>query len=205
MATPVTGARFWGDLKDHVSTEPHGDWTHHNRGTRGDGWGPVHGVAVHHFGPYASLAGAIELSRTGRADLPGPLYQVLVDTKGVCHLIGWGRVNHAGGGDPDVLRHLVAEQLPFPAPRYEDGQDGAVDGNARLYGICLLNRGNGTQKYPEQQLDAAAWAAALLCHYHGWSQRSVIAHKEWQRGKIDPTTPMDPFRARVGRLLAKLS
>ena len=47
---------------------------------------------------------------------------------------------------------------------------------------------------------AVRWAAAL-CRAHGWSELSVIGHKEWQPGKIDPTFSMGTFRARVAERL----
>lgn len=200
MATPVSAARFQGDVKDLVKTLNHGQWASHNRGTRGDGWGPVHGVIIHHFGPYKSLSGAIDLAYDGRSDLPGPLYHGLIDTQGTLHLIGWGRANHAGAGDADVLRHVTAEDYPLPRPDHN-----SVDGNARFYGICLLNRGDGKQKYPTKQLAAAAKVAALLCSYHqGWTERSVIGHKEWEAGKIDPSLPMSRFRELVHDELREL-
>jgi hypothetical protein len=43
-----------------------------------------------------------------------------------------------------------------------------------------------------------ARAAAAVCKAHGWNEHSVIGHKEWQPGKIDPHgVDMDKFRARV--------
>jgi len=193
MATPLGAATFYGDLKDllpgKVKTYP--GWERHNRGTRGDGWGPVHGVMIHHT-VTKSTSAAIELCRTGHSGLPGPLYNVVVNKSGICHLIGWGRANHAGMGDSDVLAHVLREELPYPRPNETD-----VDGNARFYGIALLNMGDGEDPFPKAQLDSAASAAALICAIHGWSERSVIGHKEWQPGKIDPRFGMGSFRTRV--------
>lgn len=191
MATPVGAKTFYGDLKDNVRVRTYEGWTTHNRGTRGDGWGPVHGVMIHHT-VTKSTASAIELCRKGRDDLPGPLYQVVVDKEGTCHLIGWGRANHAGLGDDDVLQAVIREQLPFPRPN-----EANTDGNARFYGIALLNMGDGEDPFPTVQLNAAATAAAILCAVHGWSERSVIGHKEWTPGKPDPRFAMGSFRTRV--------
>lgn len=48
-----------------------------------------------------------------------------------------------------------------------------------------------------------ARAAAAVCKAHGWNAHSVIGHKEWQPGKIDPYgIDMDKFRARVAKHLA---
>jgi hypothetical protein len=192
MATPVGAATFYGDLKDLVPVREWDGWRTRNRGTRGDGWGPVHGVMIHHT-VTKSTKSAIELCRDGRSDLPGPLYNVVVDKQGTAHLIGWGRANHAGEGDDDVLRALIREQMPYPRPN-----EANTDGNARLYGIALLNMGDGEDPFPKEQLDTAATAAALLCGIHGWGPASVIGHKEWQRGKTDPKFGMGGFRTRVG-------
>jgi len=141
-----------------------------------------------------STKSAIAMCRDGHSALPGPLYNVVVNKSGVCHLIGWGRANHAGMGDDDVLQAVMREELPFPKPNESN-----TDGNARFYSIALLNLGDGDDPYPRAQLNAAATAAALLCAYHGWSERSVIGHKEWQAGKIDPTVAMGSFRTLVRR------
>lgn len=45
-------------------------------------------------------------------------------------------------------------------------------------------------------------AAAALCRAHGWSQRSVIGHLEWQPGKVDPRGfTMNSMRSRIGKRL----
>ncbi|MEU2511271.1 N-acetylmuramoyl-L-alanine amidase, partial [Streptomyces syringium] len=37
-----------------------------------------------------------------------------------------------------------------------------------------------------------------ICRHHGWTERSVIGHKEWRLGKIDPKGfTMDAMRARI--------
>ena len=48
------------------------------------------------------------------------------------------------------------------------------------------------------QLEAIEKAAAAICRAHGWSQRSVIGHLEWQPGKVDPRGfTMASMRARI--------
>jgi hypothetical protein len=196
VSNPLGAAAFYRGLKQVAQTRTYSGWETHNRGDRGDGWGPVNGVLIHHT-VTKSTASAIAACRKGVTQaggsfLPGPLYNLLVDKQGVVHLIGWGRANHAGNGDDDVLRAIIREQLPFPRPN-----EANTDGNARLYGIGLLNMGDGKDPYPVAQLDAAADASAVLCSLHAWSEGSVAGHKEWQPGKIDPVFGMDGFRARV--------
>lgn len=193
MATPATATQFTaGAEKAGLQIVRHQEWATHNRGDRGDGWGPVNGIVVHHFGPYSTLTGAVNLAYNGRSDLPGPLYHGLISPGGAVHMVGWGRVNHAGLGDPVVLKHVISEDYPLPKP-----QQSTKDGNARFYGFCLLNSGSSSDPYSEVQLVAAARTCAVLLWHHGWTERSVIGHREWTSGKVDPSTSMTAFRDRV--------
>ncbi|MGW2512542.1 hypothetical protein ACWC0A_24770 [Streptomyces scopuliridis] len=44
------------------------------------------------------------ICRDGHSTLPGPLCHGVIGKDGVVHLVGYGRANHAGGGDPLVLK-----------------------------------------------------------------------------------------------------
>ncbi|MFF2566689.1 peptidoglycan-binding protein [Streptomyces sp. NPDC058084] len=195
MAQPLSADQFLAVLKQSgVRVVEHGSWRTHNRNHKG-AWGPVHGVMVHHTGPYSTEAGMVELCRTGYTSLPGPLCHGVIDRSGTVHLVGYGRTNHAGAGDSDVLKAVIAEK-PLPPDNEAD-----TDGNAHFYGFECINTGDG-QPWPQAQLDAMHKVSAALCRAHGWSERSVIAHKEWQPGKPDPTgIAMDAFRADVAKLL----
>ncbi|WP_405832974.1 peptidoglycan-binding protein [Streptomyces sp. NBC_01176] len=95
------------------------------------------------------------------------------------HLVGYGRANHAGSGDDDRQRVQHRRQ---PA--------------------LLRLRLHQHQNWPEAQLDAMHKVSAALCRAHGWSEKSVIAHKEWQPGKPDPASiTMSDFRTAMARLL----
>jgi hypothetical protein len=167
----------------------HGNWRTHNRNSHG-AWGPVHGVMIHHTGPYSSEADMVLLCRTGYHDLPGPLCHGVIDRSGTVHLVGYGRANHAGLGDAKVLQAVTAERH-LPQDTRAD-----TDGNRAFYGFECVNTGN--QPWPKAQLDAMAQAAAAVCKAHGWHEGSVIGHKEWQPGKPDPGgIDMDDFRERV--------
>jgi hypothetical protein len=165
-------------------------WATRNRGQRGDGWGltdrnptGVHGVLLHHT-VTSNVPRTISLVRDigqPENDVPAPLYQGVIDKSGHLHVVAWGRVNHAGLGDDDVLRAVIAERVRLPAPNELN-----TDGNARFYGFAGINLGDGKDPWPEPQLDTMAKVSALICRHHGWTQRSVIGHLEWQRGKIDP-------------------
>jgi hypothetical protein len=155
-----------------------GDWEHHNRNHKGP-WGPVHGVMIHHTATSGS-ADTVALCRRGTAELPGPLCHGVITKDGVVHLVGYGRANHAGLGDDDVLRAVVAERaLPHD-------NEANTDGNRCFYGFECENLGDGEDPWPDAQLEAIERVAAAVCRHHGWTERSVIGHLEWQPGKVDP-------------------
>lgn len=195
MATPLSADRFLSVLKHAgLGVIEHGKWRTHNRNTHGN-WGPVNGVMIHHTGPYSSEADMVELCRVGYQDLPGPLCHGVIDRSGTIHLVGYGRTNHAGMGDTDVLLAVIAEKTSLPRDNEAD-----TDGNRHFYGFECIN--TGEQPWPSAQLDAMARAAASVCRAHGWNEHSVIGHKEWQPGKPDPgDIDMDDFRDRVARHL----
>lgn len=194
MATPLTADQqliaFRGEGCKVVE---HKDWRTHNRNHKG-AWGEVHGVMIHHT-VTTGTASSVELCYNGHSDLPGPLCHTVGAKDGTLYMVGNGRANHAGLGDDDVLRALTAENK-LPADN-----EANTDGNRCFYGIELINLGNGKDPWPEVQIEAAARWAAALCRAHGWTAKSVLAHKEWQPGKIDPTFDMDDFRDRVQRIL----
>ncbi|MTE19494.1 N-acetylmuramoyl-L-alanine amidase [Streptomyces sp. TRM43335] len=195
MAVPLTPARLLDALRaEGLRVVEHRDWRRHHRNHKG-AWGPVNGVMVHHTVTRGTDA-SVDLCYHGHSGLPGPLCHGVVDKAGTVHLVGGGRANHAGLGDGHVLRSVIAEVAP-PRPRRDD-----TDGNARFYGFEAINLGDGRDPWPEEQLDAIARSAAAICRAHGWNERSVIAHKEWTRTKIDPRGfSMDGMRSRVAARL----
>lgn len=196
MARPLSADRFLSALKGAgLGVVEHGKWRTHNRNTHGN-WGPANGVMIHHTGPYSSEKDMVEVCRVGYRDLPGPLCHGVIDRSGTVHLIGYGRCNHAGMGDTDVLLAVIGEKAKLPR---DDAAD--TDGNRHFYGFECIN--TGSQPWPKAQLDAMARAAAAVCRAHGWTERSVIGHKEWKPSKPDPGgIDMDDFRARVARHLS---
>ncbi|MFI1735224.1 peptidoglycan-binding protein [Streptomyces acidicola] len=195
MAQPLSADQFLTVLKESgVRVVEHGRWRTHNRNHKG-AWGPVHGVMIHHTGPYSTEAGMVTLCRTGYTSLPGPLCHGVIDRSGTVHLVGYGRANHAGSGDDDVLKAVIAEKSLPP------DNEADTDGNPHFYGFECINTGGG-QNWPEPQLDAMHKVSAALCRAHGWTARSVIGHKEWQPGKRDPAgIAMNDFRTTVAKIL----
>jgi hypothetical protein len=179
MAPPMSAARFLSILKNEgVTVVEVGDWEHHNRNHKGP-WGPVHGVMIHHTVTSGSER-TVRICRDGYSGLPGPLCHGVITKDGRVHLVGYGRANHAGSGDDDVLRAVIAETTLPP------DNEANTDGNRHFYGFECENLGDGLDPWPERQLEAIEQVSAAVCRHHGWTERSVIGHLEWQPGKVDP-------------------
>ncbi|MFF2522421.1 peptidoglycan-binding protein [Streptomyces liangshanensis] len=192
MSTPMTAATFLDVLKSEGLTVVQvGDWRIHNRNHKGP-WGPVHGVMIHHT-VTKGTANTVDICRHGYAALPGPLCHGVIAKDGRVHLVGYGRANHAGSGDDDVLQAVITEK-PTPADN-----EANTDGNRYFYGFECENLGDGKDPWPAAQLEAIEKAAAAICRHHDWGPASVIGHLEWQPGKVDPRGfTMDSMRARIG-------
>lgn len=185
MSAPMTAAESLTMLKKWgISYKEHAGWTTHNRGTRGNGWSNMHGLVVHHTGSDGN--GQENYLYTGSAALPGPLCHWGLDLDGVIHNIGWGRANHAGGGDPAVLNHVINEDYSYKTlvPHYGEGDSGSVDGNGYFYGVEIYYSGNHAMT-TKQHATLLKLAAGILEH-HKWSSMSVIGHGEWSNDKWDP-------------------
>ncbi|MCX5162879.1 N-acetylmuramoyl-L-alanine amidase [Streptomyces sp. NBC_00264] len=191
MSSPMSASRFLEVLMNEGLTVVQvGDWRTHNRDHKGP-WGPVNGVMIHHT-VTSGTAATVRICRDGYPDLPGPLCHGVIAKDGRVHLVGHGRANHAGLGDEDVLRAVVAEK------RLPGDNEADTDGNRHFYGFECENLGDGKDPWPDAQLEAIEKAAAAICRHHGWNSRSVIGHKEWQPGKIDPRGfTMDSMRDRI--------
>lgn len=199
---PGTAAAFLAALKrfgvDVVETS---GWRTHNRDDEtGKTFGPVAGVLFHHTAGVDK--GAVSFCKNGTDALPGPLSHGVITKDGRCHLIGWGRANHAGGGDPDVLAAVKAERYPLPKPDKHEGEDGAVDGNDAFVGFECVNKGDGKDPWPAVQLDGMRRVAAAVCWLYGWSARSAFRHLDWSDWKSDPRgVDWDAFLKGVQQLL----
>lgn len=203
MATPLSDDRMLSALKaEGVRVYGYKSWRSHNRNHKG-AWGGVNGVMIHHTVSRHDDS-SVALCYNGHATLPGPLCHAVGRNDGRVALVSNGRANHAGSGDPDVLRAVINESKSLP-----NANSASTDGNSRFYGIEIVNMGDGRDTYTAAQYDQAVRWAAAICRAHGWSAESVIGHKEWQPGKIDPRGPvegggdfsMDRFRADVQRRL----
>ncbi|WP_405710165.1 N-acetylmuramoyl-L-alanine amidase [Streptomyces sp. NBC_00046] len=185
MAAPLTAERLLQALRaEGVRVVEVGNWRTRNRNHKGS-WGPANGSLVHHTVTRGTDS-TVRIVRDGYPDLPGPLCHGMIAKNGQVHLVGWGRTNYAGGGDPRVLDQVVAESYsssPTPPTR---GNANGVDGNAHFYGWECENLGDGRDPWPAAQYDAIVRVQAALCRAHGWSAKSVIGHREWSADKVDP-------------------
>lgn len=203
MANPLTADAVLAALtREGVKVRQYKDWRTHNRAGHG-AWGPLNGVIIHHT-VSSGTTNSVELCYNGHSELPGPLCHGVIDKEGYVWLVGWGRANHAGGGDGDVLQAVIDEnygEAPPPTDKHE-GESGAVDGNARFYGFECINLGDGKDPWPAAQLDAIERASAALCRAHGWGAKSVIGHLEWSDWKSDPKGfTMPSMRKRIAERL----
>lgn len=197
MATPLTAAQFLTALKaEGVSVVEVGDWRNHNRNSKG-AWGPVHGVMIHHT-VTKGTANTVKIVRDGYAGLPGPLCHGMIAKDGRVHVVGWGRANHAGLGDPDVLSAVMAERRP-PVD-----DEATVDGNRAFYGFECENLGDNKDPWPTEQIDAVVRVIAAICRQHGWGARSALRHLDWQPGKVDPRGPGMDWEQILDRVAKRL-
>lgn len=185
MATPMTATQVvaqlekWGLKYVEIS-----GWSTHNRNTKG-AWGPMNGFIWHHTGADVSDAKGYAGGTLykGLADLPGPLCHFSIGKDGTVYLVGWGRANHAGGGDPAVLQHVINEDYTGQLHPTRGNSNG-VDGNAHFYGVEIQY--SGSHEMSPAQYAAARRLSAAILDFHGWSEKSVIAHGEWSSDKWDP-------------------
>lgn len=194
MATPMTPDQYIKALRNEgVRVTGMDGWRTRNRNHKG-AWGPVNGVLIHHT---AGVSKTMDrFVRDGTAALPGPLCHGLATKAGRVVIPGYGRANHAGLIAANALNSLIAEDGKHPKP----GPD-SVDGNSRLYGLEIENKGDGKDPYPEDQYDQSVRWAAAICRHHKWTAESIAGHKEVTGRKIDPSFSMDRFRDDVAARL----
>lgn len=170
----ISQLKKWGVRYQETS-----GWKTRNRGNRGNGWSNLNGFMWHHTG--SDGKDQISLLQKGYDSLPGPLCHFGVAQDGTVHLIGWGRANHAGSGDSDVLNAVVAENYGARPPKPNQTN---VDGNGHFYGAEIWY--SGSHGMTMQQYSSMLKLSAAICDFHKWSAKSCIGHGEWQPGKWDP-------------------
>lgn len=199
MARPMTHTQFtdlmaeWG-IKTVDNSRGGVKWYNHNRNSKGK-WDAVFGIGNHHTGGEENKAGR-DVLWNGYAGLPGPLCHVGI-MSGAVLLNGWGRTNHFGLGDDDVLQHVIHEDYKGILKPNEAN----TDGNRHFYGLEYMYPGN--ERMPDSMYKTGVRVNAAICTFHKWGSPSSIGHGEWQPGKWDPgyaqgkMIPMDTFRNHV--------
>ncbi|MER8266545.1 peptidoglycan recognition family protein [Streptomyces griseus] len=186
MATPLSPDRLLSALRaEGVQVVEYKSWRVHRRPPSTGAFGPVNGVMIHHT-VTSGTASSVELCYNGHSALPGPLCHGVIAKDGTVHLVSAGRANHAGRGDDDVLRQVQAES--YDRGKTITPNEANTDGNRAFYGFECVNLGDGRDPWPAAQREAIVRASAAICRAHGWGARSVIGHREWQPGKVDPRT-----------------
>lgn len=162
-----------------------------------------HTVSNRNSGRYPSL-GICQHGRRGSHPVPGPLCNILGARGGGSIAVISNRVaNHAGRGDPDVLRRARAGQPAGGRPGPDQANAGGGPG---FIGIEWENDGTG-EPWAPLMLDTMWRTNAALCALHGWDPlAAVVQHAEWTRRKIDcafltPPITYDQFRRDVARVL----
>lgn len=187
MATPMTAAQIVAQLKKWgISYKEVKGWATHNRNAKG-AWGGVNGFIWHHTGADVAPANAASYAANtlynGLATLPGPLCHFGLAPDGTVYLVGWGRANHAGGGDPVVLQHVINEDYSGQLKPTRGNANG-TDGNAHFYGVEIMY--SGSHAMTDAQYKTALKLSAAILDFHKWTEKSVIAHGEWSNDKWDP-------------------
>ncbi|MDK1473619.1 N-acetylmuramoyl-L-alanine amidase [Streptomyces sp. 549] len=213
MAPPLTPTRILAALEaEGLTVVEVGQWRTHTRTAESRPWGEVHGVMLHHTVTQGTAA-TVRICRDGYAGLPGPLCHGVIDKAGRVHMVGSGRTNHAGGGDPRVLAQVRAESYGVRPSASTRTNANGVDGNRHFYGFECENLGDGRDPWPEAQVEAMVRASTAICRAHttsetAWGAKSVVGHLEWQKGKVDPRpapggsdVAMPELRARVAERL----
>jgi hypothetical protein len=179
MATPMTAAQQVAQFnKWDIDWKGYENWQTHNRNHVGS-WGPVNGLVIHHTG--SDSKDQRDLLRNGYRELPGPLCHYGIAQDGTLWLIGNGRANHAGSGDDEVFRAVVDENYGDKPPVDNETN---TDGNRHFYGVEIWY--SGSHEMTDAQYYTLMRLAAAICDFHGWTEKSCIAHGEWQPGKWDP-------------------
>ena len=208
---PMSGRDFINSCKRWgLTVVEHAGWENRNRNGDGRAWGPINGFVVHNFASDISDVSSIDyLIRGDNArGMPGPLSQLALDDLGRVHIIGWGRANHVGTGDPVILDRVIRDDVPLTGEMRVTPRHNAVSCTHRFVGVEMLY---GKAPTAAQRAALPKLCAAFLS-VMGWAATSVIGHREISMSKAadgvfraDRSDPvgfdMDTVRRQVQALL----
>lgn len=151
----------------------------------------IRGVACHHTAGANTSAQFIARNPMLGNQLSS---QIHLGRDGVATMCGAGIAWHFGEAEkpsfPEVLRGYVNRKSNGAWKSY-------TAANARMIAIEAVNAGDGSQPWPQVQMDAYARICAAICWYLGLPVSSVLGHKEGTARKIDPNFDMNAFRKSV--------
>lgn len=180
MSTPMTVSQWVAQAKKWgVPLNVVGKPETHNRNRQGR-WGDVKCFVWHHFGSVSPDSRDLPLIVNGYSGLPGPLSQLFLGDDNMVDLVSTGRCNHAGKGARNTYDAVLSENY---SGTINPGPD-SVDFNALSYGMEIGY--SGTEWMGDQRYKNALLISAAICDFHGWSEKSVIAHYELTKRKWDP-------------------
>ncbi|GAB3622595.1 hypothetical protein GCM10027418_06770 [Mariniluteicoccus endophyticus] len=164
------------------------------------GFGPWHGVTVHHTAgktltgraaeAYCSAGGWLTV---GPDTAPGPLCHYAIDGDGRILMVGAGRCNHAGACSSKAVDMMKAAAFSLDGSQNVRGQ--AVDANAVTVGIEIMAEGEPSAV----QRASAVKLCAALARARGWTGQEVHGHGEISDSRRfdDPGLDMGRFRRDV--------
>ncbi len=170
------------------------NWAANTRGPFGD----MVGIVNHHTASNTTETGLIRNGRppSDPSPLPGPLSIGHMTRDSLIHLVGYGRCNHAGMLDGDVIQAMHAGK-PAPRPNKD-----TVNANPITYGLEVNGTNNG-QLWTPEMVDNVVRFDAAICRAHGWNEYHVIGHREGTTRK--PNDPagvlMSTLRSLIGARL----
>ena len=124
------------------------------------------------------------------------LVQYHLDKKGTITLIASGRAGHCGYGAQSVIDDCRNDIAPkgdaskyssraVDPYRHLDPEGSRVPGYQWFIGVEVENLGDGSDPYPDEQIEAMVKLAAAHCVEYEWSANRVIHHREFTSRKID--------------------
>ena len=143
------------------------NWKNHNRNSKGP-WSDLHGILIHHTGSDTTnpSAYAQNILYLGYQGLPGPLCQFGVAPNGDLYMVGYGRANHAGGGDPNSLSAVTNETTPMNGELHPTkGNSNGIDGNREFYGFEIMY--SGGHPMTDAARHTTLVCSAAICKEHG--------------------------------------
>ena len=145
----------------------------------------VRGVIGHHTA--GGTTNDWKVVKNGRADLAGPLAQLVLEKDGTFKFIAVGICNHAGPGRGSAW-----------APKF------TTDANWYTIGIEAVSRGIPPWDWTPEQLRSYKICTAAILWYLGKDSSWFCGHREYNlvHGKIDPAgIDLDQFRREVQELI----